>query len=41
MGSMAYAKRYRIIRNEAKEAVDQIRAERVKVKMLKGRLKKC
>ncbi|MFC1676148.1 hypothetical protein ACFL3G_03670 [Planctomycetota bacterium] len=40
MESMAYAKKYRVIRNETREVVNPIRDERVKVKMLKSRLKK-
>ncbi len=40
MASLACAKRYRIIKNEHKDAAGQLRDERVKVKMLKTRLKK-
>ena len=40
MGSMAYAKRYRIIRNEQRAVIEPLTNNRVKVKKWRGRLKK-
>jgi len=40
MGSLAYAKKYRIIRNEQRAVIEPLTNERVKVKKWRGRLKK-